>query len=937
MVGPLETSARRPSRGRVPLPPLTHEPGLDGLRALAVAAVCCYHARFAWAGGGFLGVSLFFTLSGFLITSLLVREHSGGRIDLGRFWSRRFRRLMPAAVVTLGLTVVMGWLGAFDTQQLRALRGDVPAALFWVVNWRFIAAGQSYGAAQASPSPLEHFWSLSVEEQFYFVFPLLIVGVLAYAGRSRRLLPWVLGVVGALSAAWCGILAAGGFGGTIDRAYFGTDTRLFELVAGALLACALATGTRLRGQIVRAVAWVAGLAALAATLVLWRGATVQSPWLYPWGLLLCAACSAALITAAMQPGPLRAVLSLRPLGFIGRISYGIYLLHWPIFRWLSPSRLGWGPWPTFVLQMAVTVAVAAAMHRFVEEPVRRGRALRSPLPIIVGPVSYGVVLLAALSITSNLPIPVNNLDQPIAQGADAKRTTPIRVLVVGDQVAGSLGDALATVQHNTKRPQFEVHVDAAPWCGLVVGGYVRNADGTVERDTDRCGAVRDRWVADEVQLRPDVVLLGASMRDVADRKFDLDGSWITSNEPIYGDFLRTELSATRDALAAGGAKVVWVTLPHVRNPGTAPTFTPPPPANDEARMLHALHQIQAERGVTGPGHAEDDDTRVDGLDAVIRGLATDASDRVADLAAWLATRPGGALNPADRTGGVGLSPSGGTAAADWLAGQLRGLRRSLTTSVQAPDDAASTEFPTAAAPAPRRRVVAGRPVRVLVAGDSVANGIGSGLIAWSKGAGRGRIEVSNSGQYGCPIARNGLYRFLGQTNEFIAKCDWAGFFPEFLNSENPDVVMLQTGIWEVVDRVLRGDKKWRHLGDPLVDHYVESELLSAIDTLGASGANVALVTYPHLDAGANQGFSNLPESDPARIDRLNAIVRDAAARRPGVVTVIDFQAWLAAQPGGELGDGKRTDGIHFTDGYDRVIAAWLGPKLERIGRGQPPG
>jgi len=237
---------------------------------------------------------------------------------------------------------------------------------------------------------------------------------------------------------------------------------------------------------------------------------------------------------------------------------------------------------------------------------------------------------------------------------------------------------------------------------------------------------------------------------------------------------------------------------------------------------------------------------------------------------------------------------------------------------------------------PRRRVAAKRPVRVLVTGDSVANGIGNGLVAWSRAAGAGSIVVSNSGQFGCPIARNGLYRFLGQTNEFIRECDWAAFFPKFLNSENPDVVMLQTGIWEVVDRVLRGDKKWRHLGDALVDHYFESELLSAIDTLAASGATVVLVTYPHLDAGANQGFSDLPESDPSRIDRLNTLLRDAASRRPGVATVVDFQGWLATQPGGELGGNKRTDGIHFTDAYDRVIAGWLGPKLVEIGRTGPP-
>lgn len=926
----IAASARR---GRCPLPPLGYEPGLDGLRALAVLAVCLFHARFVWAGGGFLGVSLFFTLSGFLITSLLLREQSRGAVDLRAFWRRRFRRLLPASVLTLGLVVLMGWAGAFDTEQLRSLRGDVPAALLWVVNWQFIAGGDSYGAAQASPSPIEHFWSLSVEEQFYFVFPLLVTGVLAYAGRSRRLLPLVLTVVGSMSALWCGLLAAGVAAGDIDRAYFGTDSRLFELIAGALLACALAKGTRLRGVAWRASALVGGLVAAVVTAALWRGATVRSAWLYPWGLLLAAACSATLITAAMQPGPLRALLSLRPLRFIGRISYGVYLLHWPIFRWLTPARVGWGPWGTFALQMVVTVGGAAAMYRLVEEPIRHGRVLRPPLAQLVGPVAYGVVLVGAIAVSSGLPVPVNDLDAPVAQGAGAARTAPVRVLVIGDQIAESLGSAL--IDFGRGGAVVDVRVSAAPWCGLAVGGYVRNGDGTVERDTDRCDGVREGWIAAEADFHPDVVLMMATMRDLHDRKFDLDGAWSSSIEEVYGDFVRTELTSTRDAMAAGGARVVWVTLPYVRNGVSAPKLELTAPLNEQTRMLDALHQIQAERDVPAAGFAENDDARVDGLNARVAALATESGDLVLDLSGWLAALPGGALGPGNRAGGVGLSAQIGPSLSAWVEATIGSLRRDETPAVAAPESATGVELPPAPPVSPRRLVPAGRPARVLVSGDSLANGVGSGLIAWSEGAGRGQIVVSNSGQFGCPIARNGLYRFLGQTNEFVPKCDWAEFFPRFLAEENPDVVMLQTGIWEVVDRILRGDRKWRHLGEPMVDRYFEAELLSAIDTLGATGATVALITYPHIDSGANQGFSDLPESDPARIDRLNDLLRDAARLRPGVAVVIDFQSWLAGQPGGELDTAKRKDGIHFFDEYYPKIGEWLGPQLVQVARSGP--
>ena len=161
---------------------LTHLPALDGLRGVAVIAVLCFHGGFSWAKGGFLGVSMFFTLSGFLITSLLLREWGTDRhIDLRAFWSRRFRRLMPAALATLvGVCVLAWWLGTHA--ELHSLRLDVWAAVAYVANWRFIFAGRSYADLFSAPSPVQHFWSLAVEEQFYFVYPLIAFGAL----RARR-------------------------------------------------------------------------------------------------------------------------------------------------------------------------------------------------------------------------------------------------------------------------------------------------------------------------------------------------------------------------------------------------------------------------------------------------------------------------------------------------------------------------------------------------------------------------------------------------------------------------------------------------------------------------------------------------------------------------------------------------------------------------------
>src|SRR5262249_28187326 len=213
---------------------ITDQPALDGLRGVAVAGVLLFHAGFSWAVGGFLGVSTFFTLSGFLITSLLIRERTAtGSIRLRSFWARRFRRLMPAALLTLGLIVLYGVFAA-TPEQLQNLRADVLAALGYGANWRFLFFGPSFSPLFSSPSPVRHFLRLPVEEQFYLVFPLIAVGVLAAARGSRR----AFGVTLAVLAIGSVLLTLALYhpGGDTSRVYYGTDTRAVELFVGALLA-----------------------------------------------------------------------------------------------------------------------------------------------------------------------------------------------------------------------------------------------------------------------------------------------------------------------------------------------------------------------------------------------------------------------------------------------------------------------------------------------------------------------------------------------------------------------------------------------------------------------------------------------------------------------------------------------------------------------------
>jgi peptidoglycan/LPS O-acetylase OafA/YrhL len=262
---------------------LGYQPALDGLRGIAVLSVLLYHGEVSWMDGGFLGVSTFFTLSGFLITSLLLAERSRtGRIDLGAFYVRRLRRLLPAALLCLAGIVVFGATVA-SASQLVDLRGDVISALAYVANWRLVLSGSSYADLFTAPSPIQHFWSLAIEEQFYLVMPLVVIGLLALGKGSWRFLAGALALLVAASIALSVLL--GLTGASDDRIYFGTDTRAAELLVGALLAVLVsirgsftfdgATGRQVR---------IGGAVALAVTVLLWATVSLDVSALYQGGL-----------------------------------------------------------------------------------------------------------------------------------------------------------------------------------------------------------------------------------------------------------------------------------------------------------------------------------------------------------------------------------------------------------------------------------------------------------------------------------------------------------------------------------------------------------------------------------------------------------------------------------------------------------------------------
>jgi peptidoglycan/LPS O-acetylase OafA/YrhL len=374
--------------------PLEHLSGLDGLRAVAVLAVVVYHAGLGALSGGFLGVEVFFVISGFLITALLLGEHAAtGRIDLVRFWLRRGRRLLPALFFLLA--AVLAFAVVVVPDEIAALRADALAAFAYVTNWHLIAGDQSYFESIGRPSLFNHLWSLAIEEQFYLVWPLVLGGLLL-VGRRFALGITVVGAVA--SALWMAVQ----FDPASDpsRVYYGTDTRLTGLLIGSALAFVWlptvavlpspATGLsrrrrrKLRARAAAAGRWadarlgwaldVIGIAALASLMAFFVRVDAFEPLLYQGGLAVLALATAVLIAAAVHPrAHIGRVLDVPPLHWVGTRSYSIYLWHWPIFSLTRPGLdVPLDATAALVLRLVLTAVAAEVSYRFVESPIRGG-------------------------------------------------------------------------------------------------------------------------------------------------------------------------------------------------------------------------------------------------------------------------------------------------------------------------------------------------------------------------------------------------------------------------------------------------------------------------------------------------------------------------------------------------------------------------------------
>ncbi|MCK0172789.1 acyltransferase family protein [Mycolicibacterium sp. F2034L] len=560
-------------------------PALDGIRAVAVLLVLADHGGLPGVSGGFLGVDVFFVLSGFLITSLLIDELGRtGRIDLRGFWIRRARRLLPALlVVVLG---VVGLRELFPPDAVTALREDAVAAFFWVANWAFVAQHTDYFAHGSPPSPLQHTWSLGVEEQYYLVWPLLIVavvGILAYRRsapslRAVRFSVFGLAVAGAAASATAAVLLTSD--ATANRVYFGTDTRVQALLLGAAAAALLVrdwssvtmdTPIRPRwGRWLARVLSVVGVAGIAALAHLATG----TPDEYRAGLFTAAAVASVLVVATValdQGGPVARLLACPPLVRLGTISYGVYLWHWPIFLLLNGERTGWSGWSLFAARCGLTLVVAIASYWVLERPIRQWRPVTVPmLPLAVATAATAAVVTLTVVPVGGLPSEDTGTGDSfdIASAAAVMPEIPVHVggtarTEPGTQTVAVFGDSIAwtLMRYLPATPGLQFANYTTIGCGIARGGPYRTTGETLNQKPE-CDTWPTRWAQRIGYDRPDVVLLMIGRWEMVDRLSG--GKWTHVGDDRYDAYLRTELNRAFDVLSSTGARIVATTAPYNR-------------------------------------------------------------------------------------------------------------------------------------------------------------------------------------------------------------------------------------------------------------------------------------------------------------------------------------------------------------------------------------
>lgn len=567
----------------------THWPALDGLRGIAVAGVLVFHADLLT--GGFLGVDCFFVLSGFLITSLLLREADAtGTVSLRAFWARRARRLLPAL---LAVVAAIGLYAALWAQpnELAGIRSDSWATLGYVANWHDIFSGTSYWDQFVAPSPLTHMWSLAIEEQFYLVWPIIVLGVTALRRRAApRMLAIALG--GALvSTVTMAALYRPGF--DPQRVYLGTDTRATAILLGAALAALINWRGYLPEGPRRRALELTGVLGAAVLAVAWTKVGGETAALYRGGFLLLELAVVAVIACSVQPspGPIARVLSARPLRSLGLISYGLYLWHWPVFLVVTSTRTGINGGALITARVGISLVIAVTSYFVLEQPIRHGflgswriGALGGAAATIVtvavlitttGAVTPPLVDTAGAAPSASAPVAPSSLELDTAESNSVAPGQTLRILIVGDSLAFSLAESFVRLQDTL---HLSVVNAAIPACFLLSGAEAtRGQDGREITWSRECTT---EWDIAVNTWQPDVVVLLVAGQTLGD--WLIDGRWTHLCEDDYDRWYGDQLARGVTTLSATGARVVIA--------GPPPLLLPSPTINERLACMRTVEQ-----------------------------------------------------------------------------------------------------------------------------------------------------------------------------------------------------------------------------------------------------------------------------------------------------------------------------------------------------------
>ena len=619
-------------------------PSLDGLRALAVLGVMLYHGGAPILGGGFLTIDVFFVLSGFLITSLLVGEwRKRLTIHLGQFWTRRARRLLPALLVMLiGVALYAKFLAT--PGEFSNLRLDSLSSLFYVANWHFIFAGTNYFNLTAQPSPLQHMWSLSIEEQFYIVWPPVVLLMLHLGGKlrpERRLWPlFATALVGSVASAVDMRLLYHG-PQSVMRIYEGTDTRSQDLLVGATLAVGMAIWAQHRRSLpddyvprrARSVRWsarikpvaaweitphrirlalqVLGWTAVAAYAYLWSHLTAPTAFLFEGGYYLIAVGVAIVIFCAVtnQAGSLAQALGNRAFQYVGKISYGAYLWHFPLFAILDAGRMHLYGYPLLFLRIGVTLLVATASFYLVEEPIRRGK-MRSLTEWRAWLTTSGAFLAVVfVTVLATLPTPAEAAAVAIPAPRGPQYVgPPVKVALFGDSTAFTAGWAIAT---NEAEVPYNVDFSSN---GILGCGFMIVSDqvghGVVTGPNGPCNAANPAsqqwpaiWQADLARVPgTNVTMLMAGRWEVTDQV--IGGRTLHIGQPDYDAALVKDLEQAVAIGTADGRYMILLTSACFSS-GEQPDGQPWP--EDSPARVATYDSLLREVAAEHPGNVEVDD------------------------------------------------------------------------------------------------------------------------------------------------------------------------------------------------------------------------------------------------------------------------------------------------------------------------------------------